>query len=180
VIALAPPNPLVLTGSCAVRAHHLVNRSSQDLDDAIENPAPMADMAATLRAGLECRGRQLHALATALLSARFTVTDPATEQACEVDLPEEEFWRPVAQNLYGPVLAEEDVIGTKVRFLADRRAARGIRPPPCPRPLESEDRQANLAGAEWTDGQAFAAYGLDDATISRSPRRHGSAHQARR
>jgi hypothetical protein len=76
------------------------------------------------------------------------------------------------------------VIGTKVRALADPgaphdlidvfaashrwtnaeleefgcRNARGL--------FEREDLQANLAGAEWTDDEAFAAYGLDDATIT--------------
>lgn len=39
VIALGSPYPLVLTGGYAVRAHHLVNRPSQDLDVATENPA---------------------------------------------------------------------------------------------------------------------------------------------
>lgn len=28
------------------------------------------------------------------------------------------------------------------------------------------DLQANLTGADWTDDEAFAAYGLDDATIT--------------
>ncbi|MER6622990.1 nucleotidyl transferase AbiEii/AbiGii toxin family protein [Streptomyces sp. NPDC000931] len=101
VIALGSPYPLVLTGGYAVRAHHLVNRPSQDLDFATENPAPMADIAAALRAGLEVRGWKVHALETAPLSARFTVADPATGQE-----------------------------------------------------------------AEWTDDEAFAAYGLDDATIT--------------
>ncbi|GHF37697.1 hypothetical protein GCM10010359_45500 [Streptomyces morookaense] len=91
-----------------------MNRPSQDLDVATENPAPMADIAATLRAGLEARGWKVHALETAPLSARFTVTDPVTGQECEVDVLKEIFWRPVAQSPYGPVLAEEDVIGTKV------------------------------------------------------------------
>lgn len=50
MIALGSPYPLVLTGGYAVRAHHLVNRPSQDLDVATENPAPMADIAAALRA----------------------------------------------------------------------------------------------------------------------------------
>ncbi len=126
VIALGSPYPLVLTGGYAVRAHRLVNRPSQDLDVATENPAPMADIAATLRAGLEARGWKVHALETAPLSARFTVADPATGQECEVDILKEIFWRPVAQSPYGPVLAEEDVIGTKVRALADRGAPRDL------------------------------------------------------
>jgi hypothetical protein len=39
-----------------------------------------------------------------------------------------------------------------------RRHARGR--------FEREDLQSNLTGAEWTDDEAFAAYGLDDATIT--------------
>jgi hypothetical protein len=66
-----------------VRAHHLVNRPRQDLDVATENPAPTTDIAATLRSGVEARGRQTHTLETAPLSARFTVSDPATGQDCE-------------------------------------------------------------------------------------------------
>jgi hypothetical protein len=57
----------------------------------------------------------VYALETAPLSARFTVTDPATGQDCEVDILKEIFWRPLAQSPYGPAVAEEDVIGTKVR-----------------------------------------------------------------
>lgn len=126
VIALGSPYPLVLTGGYAVRAHRLVNRPSQDLDVATESPAPMADIAATLRSGLETRGWQVKALETAPLSARFTVSDPDTGQECEVDILKEVFWRPIAQSPYGPVLAEEDVIGTKVRALADRGAPRDL------------------------------------------------------
>lgn len=80
----------------------------------------------TLRAGLEARGWNVHTLETAALSARFTVSDPATGQECEVDILKEIFWRPVVHSAYGPVLAEEDVIGTKVRALADRGAPRDL------------------------------------------------------
>lgn len=62
----------------------------------------------------------------ALLSARLNVTDPRsqTQETCEVDVPKEVFTRPTASSAYGPVLAEEDVIGTKVRALAERGVAR--------------------------------------------------------
>lgn len=184
VIALGSPYPLVLTGGYAVRAHRLVSRPSQDLDVATENPAPMADIAATLRVGLEARGWEVRTLETAPLSARFTVTDPSTRQDCEVDILKEIFSRPVSQSRYGPVLSEEDVIGTKVRALGDRGAPRDLidvfaasrrwsnadleefgRRHARGR-FEREDLQANLTGAEWTDDEAFAAYGLDDATIA--------------
>ncbi|WP_233256981.1 nucleotidyl transferase AbiEii/AbiGii toxin family protein [Promicromonospora sp. AC04] len=183
VIELGSPYPLVLTGGYAVRMHRLVSRPSQDLDVATENPAPMTDIADALRAGLEQRGWRVRSLETAPLSARFTVTDPATLEECEVDVLKEVFWRPPVQSPYGPVLAEEDVIGTKVRALADRgaprdlidvfaasqrwttadleefghRHARGR--------FDQEDLQSILAGAEWIDDEAFAAYGLDSGVI---------------
>ncbi len=81
------------------------------------------------------------------------------------------------------------MIGTKVRALADsgaprdlidvfaasrrwtnaeleefgRRHARGR--------CEREDLQANLTGAEWTDDEAFAAYGLDVGKPARTGQR---------
>lgn len=184
VLALGSPYPLVLTGGYAVRAHQLVSRPSQDLDVATENPAPMADIATALSTGLQSRGWQVQALETAPLSARFTVTDPATGQECEVDILKEIFWRPISDSPYGPVLAEEDVIGTKVRALGDRGAPRDLidvyaashrwsttdleefgRRHARGR-FEREDLQANLAGAEWIDDEAFAAYGLDETTIT--------------
>lgn len=76
----------------------------------------------------------MHALEAAPLSARFTVTEPATGQECEVDILKEIFWRPVARSPYGPVLVEEDVIGTKVRALADRGAPRDLRKRSVPQP----------------------------------------------
>ncbi|MEU1622945.1 nucleotidyl transferase AbiEii/AbiGii toxin family protein [Streptomyces sp. NPDC005722] len=184
VLALGSPYPLVLTGGYAVRAHRLVNRPSQDLDVATQSPEPMSDIAVTLRAGLEAQGWRVQQLEIAPLSARFTVSDPDTGQECEVDVLKEIFWRPVAHSSYGPVLAEEDVIGTKVRALGDRGAPRDLidvfaassrwsttdleefgRRHARGR-FEREDLQANLAGAEWTDDEAFAAYGLDESTIA--------------
>ncbi|MFI6340545.1 nucleotidyl transferase AbiEii/AbiGii toxin family protein [Streptomyces sp. NPDC050535] len=184
VIALGSPYPLVLTGGYAVKAHRLVSRPSQDLDVATENPAPMAEIAAAIRDGLVERGWRVRSLETAPLSARFTVSDPVTGQECEVDILKEIFWGPIAHTAYGPVLAEEDVIGTKVRALADRGAPRdlidvfaasrrwtttdleefGRRH--ARRRFEREDLQASLAGAEWTDDDAFAAYGFDDDAIT--------------
>ncbi|MEU0040976.1 hypothetical protein ABZ063_45240, partial [Streptomyces sp. NPDC006333] len=60
------------------------------------------------------------------LSARLNVTDPraGTQEACEVDVLEEVFTRPAVSCAYGPVLAEEDVIGARVRALAERGVAR--------------------------------------------------------
>lgn len=149
----------------------------------------MADIAAALCSGLKARGWQVQALETAPLSARFTVTDPVTGQDCEVDILKEIFWRPVAQSPYGPVLAEEDVIGTKVRALADRGAPRDLidvfaasrrwtnseleefRRRHARGRFEREDLQANLTGAEWTDDEP-------DWDLQPAPMNRSATHEA--
>ncbi|MFB8140745.1 nucleotidyl transferase AbiEii/AbiGii toxin family protein [Streptomyces parvus] len=51
VLAVGGAYPLALTGGYAVQAHGLVDRLSQDLDVATENPDRMEDIAAAVRAG---------------------------------------------------------------------------------------------------------------------------------
>lgn len=184
VLALGSPYPLVLTGGYAVQAHELLERVSQDLDLATESPTPMDEIAQAVRAGLTERGWQVAEVEIAPLSARFHVTDPTTGEACEVDVLKEVFWRPIAQSAYGPVLAEEDVIGTKVRALADRGAARDFLDVYAASrrwtttDLEEfgrrhargrfspQDLQSRLAGADWIDDAEFTAYGLDESAMA--------------
>jgi predicted nucleotidyltransferase component of viral defense system len=183
VLAVGGAYPLVLTGGYAVQAHGLVDRLSQDLDVATENPEPMQRIAATVHTGLEERGWQVRALETDPLSARLIVTDAATGQECEVDILKEALWRPPVKTEHGLVLSLEDVVGTKVRALADRglardlidvRAAAGHWSHPELEELgrrhardtfDLTDLQARLAGADWIDDTEFAAYGLDDDAI---------------
>lgn len=54
------------------------------------------------------------------------VADPDLSQDCEVDILKEGFTKPPVDTPYGPVLAFDDVIGTKVRALADRGYARDL------------------------------------------------------
>ncbi|MFE0509146.1 nucleotidyl transferase AbiEii/AbiGii toxin family protein [Streptomyces sp. NPDC058964] len=127
VLAIGSPYPLVITGGYAVQAHELLARPSQDLDVATENPAPMDEIARTLTDGLTARGWHIEVIEVAPLSARLNVTDTCSgdaQETCEVDILKEVFTRPAASSAYGPVLAEEDVIGTKVRALAERGLAR--------------------------------------------------------
>lgn len=126
VLALGSPYPLVLTGGYAVQAHQLVDRPSQDLDVATQNPAPMADIAHYLVDGLTRLGWRAETIEVSPLSARFLVTDPDSGQECEVDILKEVFWHPTVPTSYGPVLSEQDVIGTKVRAIAERGAARDL------------------------------------------------------
>ncbi|MFD7445685.1 nucleotidyl transferase AbiEii/AbiGii toxin family protein [Streptomyces sp. NPDC059909] len=184
VLAVGNAYPLVLTGGYAVQAHGLVNRLSQDLDVATENPEPMEHIAANVRAGLEERGWGVRALEADPLSARLIVTDPATGEECEIDILKEALWRPPVETEHGLALSLEDVVGTKVRALADRGLARDLIDVRAAADrwshIELEelgrrhardtfdltDLQARLSGADWIDDTEFAAYGLDDDTIT--------------
>lgn len=181
VLTIGTPYPLVITGGYAVQAHGLVDRLSQDLDVATENPAPMAEITRTLVAGLTERGWQVTEVGVDPLSGRLIVTDPVSGEQCEVDILKEAFWRPPTATDYGPVLALDDVIGTKVRALADRGAVRDLIDVHAASRLRTtadletlgrrhardefslEDLQARLAGAEWYEDEEFIAYGLTDA-----------------
>ncbi|MFE2555461.1 nucleotidyl transferase AbiEii/AbiGii toxin family protein [Streptomyces sp. NPDC059352] len=180
VLAVGDVYPLVLTGGYAVQAHGLVDRLSKDLDVATENPEPMEKIAAAVRAGLEQRGWQVRALEADPLSARLIVTDTSTGEECEVDVLKEALWRPPVKTQHGLVLSLEDVVGTKVRALADRGLARDLIDVRAATDrwshieleelgrrhardsFDLSDLQARLAGADWIDDTEFAAYGLDD------------------
>ncbi|MFI1103380.1 nucleotidyl transferase AbiEii/AbiGii toxin family protein [Streptomyces melanogenes] len=184
VLAVGDAYPLAVTGGYAVQAHGLVDRLSQDLDVATENPDPMESISDTVRTGLEQRGWSVRALETDPFSARLIVTDPDSGEECEVDVLKEVLWRPPVQTEYGLVLSLEDVVGTKMRALADRGLARDLidvraaadrwSPPELEElgrrhardTFDLSDLQARLAGADWIDDTEFAAYGLGEHEIS--------------
>ncbi|GGT43483.1 hypothetical protein GCM10010271_54380 [Streptomyces kurssanovii] len=186
VLAIGAPYPLVITGGYAVQAHGLVDRLSQDLDVATESPAPMAGIADDLRHGLTRRGWHVSMISVDPLSARLLVADPRSGEDCEVDVLKENLWAPPYTTEYGPVLALDDVIGTKVRALADRGAVRGLvdvhaaaAAHRTTTDLERlgerhgrdefrlQDLRDRLAGADWYDDEEFAAYGLTEDEIAR-------------
>ncbi|WP_411105029.1 nucleotidyl transferase AbiEii/AbiGii toxin family protein [Streptomyces sp. cmx-4-9] len=180
VIDIGAPYPLVLTGGYAVQAHGLVDRLSQDLDVATEDPSPMAEIVGVLEAGLIARGWQVRVIDVDSLSARLLATDAESGDMCEVDVLKEHFWAPPTQTEYGPVLAFDSVIGTKVRALADRGAVRdlidvhaasrhrstaeleGLGERHGRDEFRLEDLRDRLVGADWADDSEFAAYGLTD------------------
>ncbi|MFF0630348.1 nucleotidyl transferase AbiEii/AbiGii toxin family protein [Streptomyces sp. NPDC004296] len=184
VLAIGTPYPLVITGRYAVQAHGLVDRLSQDLDVATENPAPIDEIIHTVGDGLAGRGWGVRLIESSPLSGRLIATDPTTGEECEVDVLKEAFWAPPTVTEYGPVLSLDDVIGTKVRALADRGAVRDLidvhaaTQHRTTADLESLGRRHarfefslhelrdRLAGAEWWDDQDFADYGLTDDQIA--------------
>ena len=128
VLEIGSGYPLVITGGYAVQAHGLADRLSQDLDVATEHPAPMPDIVTTLAEGLSARNWHVRVIGADPLSGRLVATDSVTGEECEVDVLKEAFWFPPQAGEWGPVLALDDVIGTKVRALADRvRGARSHR-----------------------------------------------------
>lgn len=161
-----------------MQAHGLVERLSQDLDVATENPAPMDEIIRAVTAGLTGRGWTVREIETDPLFGRLIVSDPDSRQECEVDVLKEAFWAPPAATEYGLVLSLDDVIGTKVRALADRSAVRDlIDVHAASRHRTTADLETlgrrhartefdlhelrdHLAGAEWWDDQAFYDYGL--------------------
>ncbi|MGW1894185.1 nucleotidyl transferase AbiEii/AbiGii toxin family protein [Streptomyces sp. NPDC002004] len=184
VLAIGTPYPLVITGGYAVQAHGLVDRLSQDLDVATENPAPMRDIVHDLEQGLTRRGWAVTVISADPLSARLVAADPATGEDCEVDVLKENLWAPPKETEYGPVLALDDVIGTKVRALADRGAVRDLidvhaaaehhATADLERLGERHGRDEfslhelrdRLVGTEWYDDEEFAAYGLGSEKIT--------------
>jgi predicted nucleotidyltransferase component of viral defense system len=174
ILDLGTPCPLVLTGGYAVQAQGLVERFSRDLDVATENPAPRDESIASLTA----RGWRTTRVQSDPLSGRFLVTAPDTGEECEVDVLKEAFWAPPAQTPYGPVLSLDDVIGTKVRALADRGTVRDLIDVQATSRHRStadlealgrrraqdefslEDLRDRLTGADWYEDEDYAAYGL--------------------
>lgn len=182
VLAVGTPYALVLTGGYAVQAHGLADRLSQDLDVATAHPAAMEEITGALCEGLSGRGWQVRQVEVVPLSARLVVTDPHTGEQCEVDVLKEVLFKPAVQLENGPVLAVEDVVGTKMRALADRGYARDLIDLRAAAhrftraDLETYGRRvrsgldlgelrSRLAGAEWIDDAEFEAYGLDNDAI---------------
>jgi hypothetical protein len=177
-MSIGAPYPLVSTGGYAVQAHGLVDRLSQDIDVATENPAPIGRHCSGPAARLAHRGWQVTAISVDPLSARLLVASPDTGEDCEVDVLKENFWASPELTEHGPVLAFDDVIGTKVRALADRGAVRDIidvHAAAASHTLQDlerlgerhgrgefrlQDLRERLGGAEWFDDDEFAAYGL--------------------
>ncbi|MFF7473492.1 hypothetical protein [Streptomyces sp. NPDC008092] len=184
VLSVGTPYPLALTGGYAAQAHGLVERLSQDLELATENPSAMEDIADTVAAGLRERGWDVRTLETDPLSARLMVADAASGEECEVDVLKEALWRPLVQTELGLTLSLEDVVGTTVRALADRGLARDLIDVHATADRWSRldledlgrrhardtfdltDLQSRLTGADWIDDTEFEAYGLDDQAIA--------------
>ncbi|MGW0825107.1 nucleotidyl transferase AbiEii/AbiGii toxin family protein [Streptomyces sp. NPDC002845] len=185
VLTVGALYPLALTGDQAFQAYGLVDRrGTRELEVATESPEPMEKIAATVRAGLEERGWSVRPLETDPLSARLIVTDPTTEESRTLDLLKETLWRPPVRTDLGPVLSLEDVVGTKVRALTDRGAARDLVDVHAAADrwslidleelgrrhthdtFDLADLQSRLEAVEWLSDSEFTRYGLDEADIT--------------
>ena len=184
VLAIGNEFPFVITGGYAIQAHGLVDRFSRDIDVATDSSLSMDSLAARLAAGLTERGWQVRVIGVAPVSARFMVTDPELSEDCEVDILKEAFNRPPQDTPWGPVLALDDVIGTKVRALADRGYVRDVIDIHAASRIHSnadleslgrrhawdefsiENLVMRLNAVEWRADDEFSAYGLSEETIA--------------
>lgn len=184
LLAVGAPYALVLAGGDAVRAHGLVERFSRGVDLATEHPAGMAEIVDGVRAGLEERGWAAGAGEVDPLAGRMLVRDSASGEEYSVDLRKEVLWRPPVMTRSGPTLSLEDLIGTKVRALADRGLHRDLvdvhaagdrwsRPEleelgrrHAPDTFDLTELQARLTGTDWLDDTEFRALGLDAPAVA--------------
>jgi predicted nucleotidyltransferase component of viral defense system len=176
--------PLVITGGYAVQAHRLVDRFSRDIDMATDSAATMEAIVAAVVDGLTGRGWRVEVIGVDPHGARMMTTDPGSGEQCELDILRESFSRQPEATPYGPVLALDDVIGTKVRALAGRGLPRDLIDIHAASRLRTatelealgrrhawedefslEDLKFRLDGTDWYDDQAFAEYGLTDQEI---------------
>lgn len=183
ILDLGSPYPLVLTGGYAVQAHGLVERFSRDLDVATENPARMQEIIASLTAGLSARGwRTTHVQTIRSAAGSSSPIRTPARSARSTSSRRRSGLRP-PRPPYGPVLSLDDVIGTKVRALADRGTVRDLIDVQAASrhrstaDLESlgrrrahdefslEDLRDRLAGADWYEDEDYTAYGLTSRQI---------------
>jgi hypothetical protein len=135
--------------------------------------------------GLTGRGWTVEIIGVDPHGARMMTTDPGSGEQCELDILRESFSRPPETTPYGPVLALDDVIGTKVRALAGRGLPRDLIDIHAASRLRTsaeiealgrrhawedefslEDLKFRLDGADWYDDQAFVEYGLSESEIA--------------
>ena len=184
VLEIGNAFPFVITGGYAVQAHGLVDRLSRDIDVATNSSLPMASLTDQLVSGLTERGWQVRVIGVDPISARFMVTEPETGEDCEVDILKEGFNRPPEVTPYGPVLALDDVIGTKVRALADRGYPRDLVDIHAASRIRSraelvslgrrcawdefslEGLATRLGSVQWRADEEFSAYGLSNDEIA--------------
>ncbi|MEU2745443.1 hypothetical protein ABZ613_03950 [Streptomyces collinus] len=184
LLAVGEVYSLVLAGGYAALAHGLVERTGSDVDLATEHPAALETVADTVRSGLVGRGWLVQTLEAGPLSAQFLVTDAASGVECEVALHKEMLWRPPVETELGPALSLDDLVGTRVRDLADRGLARDLvdvhaasarwsHPEleelgrrHAPDTFDLTDLQARLTGTDWLDDRAFTGAGLDAPAVA--------------
>jgi predicted nucleotidyltransferase component of viral defense system len=185
VLEIGNAFPLVITGGYAIQAHRIVDRFSRDIDMATDSAVTMEAIVTTVVDGLTGRGWRVEVIGVDPHGARMMPTDQGSGEQCELDILREAFSRPPETTPYGPVLALDDVIGTKVRALAGRGLPRDLIDIHAASRLRTtaelealgrrhawddeftlEDLKFRLDGTDWYDDQAFAEYGLTTAAIS--------------
>jgi hypothetical protein len=84
---------------------------------ATDSVAAMEAIVTVVVAGLTRRGWRIEIIGVDPHGARLMATDSGSGEQCELDILRESFSRSPETTPWGPVLALDDVIGTKVRAL---------------------------------------------------------------
>jgi predicted nucleotidyltransferase component of viral defense system len=175
---------LVLAGGHAMRMHGLTDRPSRDLDFATAAETPLPEVADGVAETLRAAGMEVTAHEVTARLGRLVVTDPATGQACELDLLREALQRGSVTVADLPVVGLEDAVGLKMRALHERGLARDVIDVAAVaelygfRELEQLGRLHNeefslaelVMRLEFVDliaDEDFEAYGLDEERIRR-------------
>jgi hypothetical protein len=174
---------LALAGGYAIKAHHLVDRPSEDIDFATAATAPLDEIMAALADAYREAGCAVQVLDVDLRKGHLLVSfaDGATYR---VDVLKEPLNHPLAMMDFGPVIGLQDAVALKMGALHDRALPRDLLDvfgasahfsgpeliSLCRAAIDEEFRLENLRDqlgfAAMYPDEAFTRYGSDPAMIS--------------
>jgi hypothetical protein len=116
---------LALAGGYAIKAHHLVDRPSEDIDFATAATASMQEIMAALASSYRADGCDVQELAVDLRKGHLLVSLPEGG-TYRVDVLKEPLNHPLAMTEFGPVIALRDAVALKMGALHDRALPRDL------------------------------------------------------
>ncbi|ADI08748.1 hypothetical protein SBI_05628 [Streptomyces bingchenggensis BCW-1] len=125
--ALAKDYGYALAGGCAVQAHHIVNRVSDDVDlfAPFERASrEMSQAAERITTAYEAAGYSVEQAHVTPTCTRLNVTDPASGAQSKVELVAEFLHDTPVESDLGPVLHRDDVAAGKTSALFTRAEVR--------------------------------------------------------
>jgi hypothetical protein len=174
---------LALAGGYAIKAHHLVDRPSEDIDFATAATASMDEIMSALASSYRAAGCDVQVLDVDLRKGHLLVS-LAEGGTYRVDVLKEPLNHPLTMTEFGPVIALRDAVALKMGALHDRALPRDLMDihgaaahfsgpeliALCRAALDEEFRLETLRDqldyAAMYPDEAFSRYGCDPALIS--------------